>query len=419
MTAASATSPTIEALSARVLAGEGDAEAAFWAGVATSGAPLLEPIAGDAGHSLVTFVWRGDEQTREVLLFGAVTGVPLAALATLPGTAVWHASFRVANDIRSGYQFAVDAGLPEEGQARYAALDRLAMSGGLLPDPLNPRRIDFNRPQLPAISTLELPQAPPQPWIACDPDVPAGRIERETFESRALGNERLIWTYLPPGYDRGGAAYPLLVLYDGFAYLKTQLPTTLDNLIAAGRIRPLVVAMVHQLDRIAELLGDERFAACVAHELVHEWLSARYHITGDRSQTGIGGVSAGGLGAMFAGFRHPDVFGNVLSQSGSYWWGPRAQLPVDVRAQQVEWQWLTHQLDASERLPLRVYADVGALEVPDRSEHPDMLAANRRLRDVLAVKGYDVRYQEFAGGHDYACWRGTVADGLMWLYGGG
>jgi enterochelin esterase family protein len=39
------------------------------------------------------------------------------------------------------------------------------------------------------------------------------------------------------------------------------------------------------------------------------------------------------------------------------------------------------------------------------------------MRDVLLAKGYEVHYQQFAGGHDYLSWRGTFADGLIDLIG--
>ena len=100
MTTANTTSGRIEALGARVREGDAGAEAAFWADIdAHGGTPLIEPIDGDDDHSLVTFVWRGSEETRQVLLLSAVAAEQVSALERLPGTAVWHASCRVRNDV--------------------------------------------------------------------------------------------------------------------------------------------------------------------------------------------------------------------------------------------------------------------------------------------------------------------------------
>jgi enterochelin esterase-like enzyme len=43
---------------------------------------------------------------------------------------------------------------------------------------------------------------------------------------------------------------------------------------------------------------------------------------------------------------------------------------------------------------------------------------NRRLRDALKAKGYEVAYTEFDGAHEYINWQGTLADGLIALLGG-
>ena len=63
-------------------------------------------------------------------------------------------------------------------------------------------------------------------------------------------------------------------------------------------------------------------------------------------------------------------------------------------------------------MPIDFYLDVGRYESEDL-----MRKSNRRLRTVLESKGYSITYQEFAGGHDYACWRGTMADGIIALVG--
>ncbi len=49
---------------------------------------------------------------------------------------------------------------------------------------------------------------------------------------------------------------------------------------------------------------------------------------------------------------------------------------------------------------------------------PDMIEMPRRMRDALKAAGHDVvRYREFNGGHDYVCWRGTLADALIAIAG--
>ena len=76
-------------------------------------------------------------------------------------------------------------------------------------------------------------------------NVPAGRVQRDKFTSKLLGNERPIWIYTPHGYAAGKKPYGLLVLTDGGLYVNTaRVATTLDNLIAAGLIPPLVAVMV-------------------------------------------------------------------------------------------------------------------------------------------------------------------------------
>ena len=103
---------------------------------------------------------------------------------------------------------------------------------------------------------------------------------------------------------------------------------------------------------------------------------------------------------MFAWFQHPEVFGNVLSQSGSYWWTPSGDPQPE---------WLTRQLAAVASRGLRVSMSVGSMEIPEQRD------TNRRLRDVLVEKGYLLDYSEFNGNHSYVGWRTDLARRLVKL----
>jgi len=53
----------------------------------------------------------------------------------------------------------------------------------------------------------------------------------------------------------------------------------------------------------------------------------------------------------------------------------------------------------------------------ETDRYTNQLLENRRLRDVLQAKSYKVIYSEYAGGHEYLNWRGSIADALIALIG--
>ena len=111
----------------------------------------------------------------------------------------------------------------------------------------------------------------------------------------------------------------------------------------------------------------------------------------------MGRVSLCELTALRAALAQSEALGGVLAQSGAF--GRRPSEEPDAA-------WVVRQVERAPRRLLRVHLEAGTRE-------PAILAANRRLRDVLRAKGYPVHFAEFCGGHDYACWRGTLADGLL------
>jgi enterochelin esterase family protein len=196
-----------------------------------------------------------------------------------------------------------------------------------------------------------------------------------------------------------------------------QLQATLDNLIAAGSIPPIVCVLYQWAERQSELFCNEVVARALAVDLLGSWLPARFNITRAPECTVIGGVSAGGLAAVFTAVRHPEAFGNVISQSGAFWWGPGSAIPADMTQKDVQWEWLTAQVAASTR-PMSVFLEVGVLESsPAGGRMPDMIGPNRRMRDALRAAGHEVHYREFNGGHDFVCWRGNIADALITIAG--
>ncbi len=408
--ATSIVSPRLILLERAVNAGDLSALDTFWQEIKTRGAPLIEAIDGDETQVLVTFLWRdpGDTQNVLVLFYSAPQKGDLTQyqMEHLPRTDLWYKSYVLPANLRTTYLFSVnDSLVPFESYA-----DVMARIPAYRPDPLNPREFTiFGNPHEYKVSVLELPQAPAQLWSIARRGVPKGKTRMHLLDSQILQTKQHVTVYTPPGYQSDGEPYNLFILFDGWAYLNfTSTPVILDNLLYAGKIPPYVMIMHSNLDpqaRARELPCYPPFCDFLVQELL-PWVHAHYHVTSDPTKTIVGGSCFGGLAAAFVAFKAPEVFGNVLSQSGSFWW-------PEKETEDGETEWLTHQFAQSPRLPVRFSMEVGELE--RAIVEFDQLTTNRNLRDVLLAKGYEVDYSEYAGGHDFVCWRGSLVDRFLAL----
>jgi enterochelin esterase family protein len=238
---------------------------------------------------------------------------------------------------------------------------------------------------------------------------PKGHVEALTIADKTYGRERKVWVYTPAEYSAKAKPYGLVLFLDGESYLEELPgPATLDAFIAEGKIPPVVAVMLDtSQDRLGDLANRVKFADFAAKELM-PWIRAKWHVERDPARVAVAGYSAGGLGAAYLGFRHPELFGNVLSQSGAFWRGNEGT------SQPAEW--LTEQFRKSPRLPVRFYIEIGAGETHAAANGVIFIEANRRLRDVLQAKHYTVRYVEVAGAkHEPGHWRAALPDGLLYV----
>ena len=392
-------SPRLQALAQQLQAG-GSTDA-FWREVAAQGTPMVEPWSAD--ERLVTFVWRGAEHS--VRLFGSPSGNH-ESLQRLGQSDVWWASFVLPRDTRLSYGLAPDVpnieGTPmDQRRSILATLQRdphNARTWGAGSDPVD---------QYQGRSVLQLPDAPPQPWLEKRAEVKRGKLQRFWLTSPTLGNGRDIWLYQPAGWAQAPADQRgLLVLFDAHAFLHdVPTPQIVDNLIADGLIPNTAVVLVANASsalRGTELPPNPQFAQFIGDELM-PWLAAQ-GLQVPAARTVIAGSSFGGLAASYIALQHPEHFGHVLSLSGSYWWAPKGEAPNALA------RWWS----ASPPLPVRFYLDAGRFEIA-RGGQAGIGDANRALGDALRAKGYAVTQRTHSTGHDYAHWQGSLACGLVAL----
>ncbi len=265
---------------------------------------------------------------------------------------------------------------------------------------------------------------------------PAARtvtMQGEELAVRGIAPRR-VTVYLPPGYDATRAQpYPLLLALDGQTMPQWRLAETLDELVGAGTIKPVVVAavpasaermdeygMAGQLDFAGRGRQAKAFQDLLAGEVL-PWVRERHQVATDAAHTGIFGASLGGLCAFDTAWRRPQVFGLAGIFSGSLWW--RAD-DSSVAAQQASR--LAHRTvrDTDIRPALRLWFQAGTRdEAADRDGNGviDAIQDTTELVDELAAKGfrrgYEVVYHELEGGeHHESSWARALPEFLRWAW---
>jgi enterochelin esterase family protein len=148
-------------------------------------------------------------------------------------------------------------------------------------------------------------------------DVPHGAVTRHVYHSKVTGGERELFVYVPPGYDVK-KSYPVLYLLGGSGELAStwnldgRAGFIADNLIAAGRVEPMLMVMpnnqvVHRSAPGHAEKSHPLFRRELREEIV-PFVDRTYRTLPDRHGRALAGLSMGGRHAEMAGFSSLDLF---------------------------------------------------------------------------------------------------------------
>ncbi|RVU82858.1 DUF3327 domain-containing protein [Leucothrix sargassi] len=389
-------SPAIQSAARDMKSGVSHTE--IWNQLVKKGTPLVEATdTSKPNERLVTYLWKGAK--RQVRILDPL-GREHDEMYRLGTSDIWYRSYHLPTDVRLSYQIAPD--VPQvDGSKRE---QRVAILATAQQDPTNPHTWSPDGLTDPynTKSILELAKAPPAllPSVTSKPT----NVQSFQLQDEKLGNTRTIDIWIPEALkEHTKSTVPLAIFFDGTEYQnRIPTPSIMNTLIQEGRIAPTVAVFVDNPDRAArarELPCRSDFADFMAQRLL-PFISEKTSFKFTAETTLLAGASYGGLASACTAYRYPQHFGRVLSQSGSFWWSPNKDTS----------EWLTTQFAESPKLPVKFYLSAGRFE--EASGESGILSANRRLEQMLRVKGYSVELEEFSAGHDYYHWRATLGSAL-------
>jgi enterochelin esterase-like enzyme len=189
------------------------------------------------------------------------------------------------------------------------------LDGVAVADPINPV---IKVRQRTSASLVEIPAQQPAAWE--QRDVPHGTVVTEWRKSAVLQRTERIVLYLPPGYEKSSARYPVLYLVHGSGDVPESWTNAghanfiLDNLIAEGKAKPMIVVMPagHAVPfgapRNGPVNNNELFEQYLVKEVIPV-VEKNYRTAPGVRNRALAGLSMGGGHTIYTGFSHPELFG--------------------------------------------------------------------------------------------------------------
>jgi enterochelin esterase family protein len=248
-------------------------------------------------------------------------------------------------------------------------------------------------------SLMEVP-GPEGAFQAYDAKIAHGAVSEVDYWSNSLGAMRRAVVYTPPGYMNGTAKYPVLYLVHGAGDSEEAWSRTghanliLDNLIAAGKAKPMIVVMPngHTPDRAnADILNNRDFGNDLLKDLV-PYVEGHFRTLNTADARAMAGLSMGGVHTFNFGLTHPELFHAIgIFSSGLGIGGPGNDAIAKYEA-------------ANDAALKRAAKDMKLVYYAIGSDDPfsGVLPATRAMFDKYGIK---YSFHPSDGGHTWINWR--------------
>ncbi|MEZ5071315.1 MAG: alpha/beta hydrolase-fold protein [Bacteroidales bacterium] len=226
-------------------------------------------------------------------------------------------------------------------------------------------------------------------------DVPHGDVRIVHYPSKATASTRRMHVYTPPGYDRATESLPVLYLLHGGGDNDRSWPTVgkanfiLDNLLAEGKIAPMIVVMPDASIDVPTFTVD-------LIETILPYVEKNYRVKADPVHRALAGLSMGGLHTLNTGLAHCEKFAYILPLSTG-WFRDRPEMWEEGRKLLEE---------NAERCNANVKLFWVAMGGPE-----DIAWQNcKNMMEMFDEYGLKYTYSEKPGGHTWFTWRDNLYD---------